>query len=299
VGCLISPKDYPLGDLDDAGSGGDPSGTMSGESSGGKSGTAAGGKGGSAAGGSANTSDAGEQTGGTRAVAGANPLGGMGGGGSGAIGGGGGTGGATQKLTLTFGERPTSQTQGVTFDTEITGAAGLEGHNYGTNIHIGVDADPIKYGLLRFDITAIPDSAVVLNAKLSLWTSDCNGCQANPASMVNLYPLLEEWAEGDLFDVPGACNWLDRKNGVSWSAPGAAPHSRSNMTIGAFSPTSLSTEYVLDLPQPLVQSWVTTPAKNFGLLFLIVASDGDGIALIASEHTNQASRPQLTVEYQQ
>jgi hypothetical protein len=37
--------------------------------------------------------------------------------------------------------------------------------------------------------------------------------------------------------------------------------------------------------------------SNFGLLFLMVANAGDGLALIASEHTNQAARPDLTVEY--
>jgi hypothetical protein len=156
---------------------------------------------------------------------------------------------------------------------------------------------PSKFGLLRFDLSAIPKSAVVLDAKLSLWTSDCNNCQANPTSTVNLYPLLEEWDEGNLFDVPGACNWQERKTGVSWSALGAAPPSRSNMAVAAFSPTALATEYVLNLPLQTVQSWVTTPAKNFGLLFLMVANDGDGLALIASEHTNQATRPELTVEY--
>jgi hypothetical protein len=255
------------------------------------------------AGGSPDLPQGGETSGptsGTGGVAGSIPLGGTGGIGGSVVdsGGKGGGGGAPQKVTLTFGERPTSQKQGVTFDTEITGAAGLEGRNYGTNVHIGVDADPIKYGLLRFDLSAIPPSAVVLAAKLSLWTSDCNNCQANPTSTVNLYPLLEDWDEGDLFDVPGACNWQQRKTGVSWSALGAAPPSRSSTAVAAFSPTALTTEYVLNLPLPVVQGWVATPGKNFGLLFLVVANDGDGLALIASEHTNQAARPQLTVEYQ-
>lgn len=263
----------------------------------GSDGTGGDGAGGSTgAGGSAGSDGAGgDGAGGTAGAGGANT------GGSG--------GGVQDPITKTFGEGPDTDHSGVTTDTKIRGDNVTQSYNYGAGWHITPDASPITYGLLRFDISAIPLDAVVISATLELWTATCTDCQANPGSTVALYELYQSWDEGnydsDVTPTTGTANWNYRTTtGItSWASPGAAPPSRASSPMATFAPTALNTKYAITLPTSVVQTWVNMPSANCGVLLMVNdPSVTDGVAFVSSENADGAEgptkRPRLIVQYE-
>ncbi|RLB62412.1 MAG: hypothetical protein DRI90_09120, partial [Deltaproteobacteria bacterium] len=72
-----------------------------------------------------------------------------------------------------LGERPGADVTGVTRDTAITSSA--PANNRGGSNGFGPDADPLRAGLLRFDLVALPAEAVVTGVELELFVQVCSG----------------------------------------------------------------------------------------------------------------------------
>jgi hypothetical protein len=164
--------------------------------------------------------------------------------------------------------------------------------------------DPLRRGLIAFDLTSIPANATVTMANVSMFLSR-NG-PAGPGS-VSLSKMSRDWGEGaSNAGTPGGtgtqaetgdATWLHNFYATSfWVTPG-----------GDFSPT-LSATTPIGVPNATymwsgsgliadVQSWISNPANNFGWVIL-----GDeinsGSAVRFSTRENSSNRPQLTVTYQ-
>jgi hypothetical protein len=203
--------------------------------------------------------------------------------------GGGGNGGRAP-ISVTFGERPGSDFSNVTHDTFISDAS-TTGSNGDEEIMWADDtsgSDDVVNALLRFELTAIPVSATVEFAELSLWASD--HATAGSSSTTEIFVVLEGWTEND-------ANWVDRNPAQNWTTPGAEPPGSSDpMLLTAISTPVGETEYVIDITDQ-VQSWTSAPSSNNGIV--LTQTTDDGAAYATSEVAIVERRPQLTIRYVQ
>ena len=186
----------------------------------------------------------------------------------------------------TFGDRPDADVQGVAADTRLSTLS--IGSNYGAAAVLGLDDNSTP--LLRFDLSSIPTTATVFDAHLLLFTT-ANAAQGT----VTVHRLLESWDEGTQDGVDGEANYIQRKPSTFWMTPGATDNSRSAATNGGFMPSTPSALFNFAISTSMVQSWVSTPATNFGLVFAI--GSGDSTAFESSEAATMTNRPMLRVTY--
>jgi len=140
--------------------------------------------------------------------------------------------------------------------------------------------------LLGWDIGSIPVDAVVTDAFMTLEvTNASNGtyqCQA----------LLRAWNQAQV-------TWNAADAGSPWGAPGASAASDRGTdvlcTVAAGSTGTLTVNFT---PEGLarVQSWVSDPSSNHGLV-IADAATSDGADFHSSESATAMSRPKLNVTY--
>jgi hypothetical protein len=192
-------------------------------------------------------------------------------------------------VTVTFGERPASDVTGVTSDTYLS--SGNPSENKGAkDVFYATTADT-RHALLRFDLSSISPDAEVVDASLSLFTTDFA-----TGGAVRVYAMLEAWDEGNQDDAGGVANWTYRKLFVEWSGAGATPPSRGTVAVAEIVPNAILTEFTTQLPAELVQGWVSSPAANFGVTLTAVSADGD-FGFSSREALLARRRPQLTVTF--
>jgi Secretion system C-terminal sorting domain len=162
-----------------------------------------------------------------------------------------------------------------------------------------------RRGLIKFDVAAvIPAGASIVSVTLTL---NCNNSRA-VADNVSLYKLLSNWGEGTsnagaTGDGAGVAatatdaTWLTTFFPASlWTTPGGDynPVSAATTTInstGFF--TWSSANMVSD-----VQSWLSTPATNYGWILLCnEAATGTARRFASKENAVIANRPSLSVTY--
>jgi hypothetical protein len=184
--------------------------------------------------------------------------------------------------TASFGERLTADFTGVTTDTTLK--ADAPNSNLGADDIIGIDADPVHIGLLRFDLGELPADAEVLAAELDLYAG-------NPIEngQYEVHVMLLSWSANQ-------ATYQMRNNGQDWPEPGAG--------IGSFAPTPIATlvadaigDYTIPLPAAAVQDWVTSPATNYGLRWSANSPEGRGGNFDSSECDTDARRPLLRITY--
>jgi hypothetical protein len=168
--------------------------------------------------------------------------------------------------------------------------------NHGTAQTIRADHDPQRYGLLRFDLGALPAGTVIASADLHVWTATTDGGFDN-GGVIRLYRLTEAWDEGTVADAAGTANWTQRQPSTNWGGPGATGISRDPQVVAEIPATANDREYVIAIPVALVQGWVDAPQTNFG--WVLVAEDAmtDSANLVSSEGATASKRPRLVVSY--
>ena len=210
-----------------------------------------------------------------------------------------------QAITVTFGERLTSQIKGVTRDTQID--SNNPNGNFGANAEffcdqeVDVDGNLTRTvtGLIRFDLSAIPQGATVLSASLELVTGN-DPLDVDDNAFAQLHAVLEDWDEGNSQNgAAGTANFNQRKPGTAWANAGArTPSSSSPLVLASVAATTANTAFDFDLPVSLVQSWVDAPATNFGLSCFVAPAGVDSDVGFKTRHTDQDGRePQLTITY--
>lgn len=185
-------------------------------------------------------------------------------------------------VTLTFGERPGADHTGVTSDATMFSQSPNE--NDGDDDRFKADALPVEYGLLRFDVSAIPAGATVTSVELDLYVT-------NPIEdgSYELYPVLEDWDEDEV-------TFLDRRRNQRWTMPGAmAPASATSTIVATLAPRDDGPVQVSIQPSA-VQAWVNNPSANAGLVWRANSPDRGG-NFASSETGIPARAPLLTVTF--
>lgn len=192
-------------------------------------------------------------------------------------------------MTRSFGERPGLDFTGVTTDTFISNEAGEPDLNNGQADELRSEQDVSERILIRFALDAIPPSAQIIDAELTVSIT-----QFDPSTVLSAYRVLEAWEEGTGDGSPGVANFVLRQGANAWSTAGAGMPGSAGDPLGSLSPTMLGdARMMLDLG--IVQRWVTNPADNFGLVLFNSFTESTRIA--SSEASDASTRPMLIVTY--
>lgn len=190
--------------------------------------------------------------------------------------------------TVSFGEAATATYSGVTTDTTLDQTAANA--NFGSRDIVNIDMSPLRVGLLRFDLSALPTTTQVISAELHL---RIGGNNASAGTTAELFAVLESWVEGTNDGMPGVANWQQRMTNVMWMGAGATPPSRATTVLGTFQPTKANTDYVVPLNAAglaIVANWVSNPSSNNGFA---IPPSGAGWAFESSE--SASTRPLLVL----
>ncbi|MBA2542716.1 MAG: DNRLRE domain-containing protein [Deltaproteobacteria bacterium] len=153
---------------------------------------------------------------------------------------------------------------------------------HGSSFELQVDSGPAQSSLVRFDVTAIPTTATVTLAELTVTTSN------DPGGACTVHRVLESWVEGE-------ATHNDRAANTPWLAAGASPPSTASVPSGSLAPDSPNTPIIASLATASVQDWVTDPSTNFGLGIATVSSDT--VRLRSRENVVMIQRPRLRVRF--
>ena len=178
-----------------------------------------------------------------------------------------------------------SETYAGNYDATIRSAQ--PNNNYGT-------VDPLRISngtedqstLLSWDVSSIPTGKTVTSASLVI-----NVTQGSNQTYT-IYEMKRNWTEGQ-------ATWLEYQNGIGWQTAGAEGSSdRGATALGTISTTvtGLTTINLNADGIALVQSWVNTPAANYGVIISGGTTDADFL-FTSSEGATQSLRPKLVVNY--
>jgi hypothetical protein len=158
-------------------------------------------------------------------------------------------------------------------------ASGLPTRGFGASTTLKADAIDGTNGryiaLLKWNVSQIPASAAVTNAKLTLRVTNISN------GSYGLYAVNTAWGESD----------------ATWNS--VNPLNNAGALIGTIVPSTLSSK-VIQLNSAgisLVQGWVSGSAANNGIM-IVDSGTSDGTAFRSSEYGTQSQRPTLTVTYQ-
>jgi hypothetical protein len=189
---------------------------------------------------------------------------------------------------VTFGENPGTTFNGVTRDTYIS--MNQAASNFGGADNIRIERDNGERGLLEFTITQVPTTATVLSARIRFFLE-----VGTPGATISFHRVNENWDEGTVDGTTGTANYMFRSGVIPWSLTGAYPPSIDAAVLGTFPGTTTGAMVDVDLPASLVQTWVSDPGENDGLLF---ESNNDNTVRLVSSEGPSGMRPVLTVTYE-
>lgn len=164
----------------------------------------------------------------------------------------------------------------------------------------------IRRGLIAFDINAeVPSGATITRVSLSLNVSKV--ASASPQE-VALIPMAADWGEGSS-DAPleegmgttatdGDATWIHSFSpSLLWGTPGGDFASGTTATVSVAG-TGLHTFVSTAAMISDVQSWLDTPASNWGWLVAGAESfSGTAVRFDTRENGIVANRPTLTVDF--
>lgn len=194
----------------------------------------------------------------------------------------------------------------VADNTLIEDASGAYSAGASYNIYSGRvgnnGSGTFRRALIRFDLSAIPVGSTVTSVQLRMYMSQGQGGTRTHS----LHRMSVSWGEAGSFSFGGAgapaqagdATWIHRFSpGTPWTTPGGdfqtAASASVNVSGIAWYVWGSTTGMVAD-----VQSWVNTPASNFGWMVR-----GDESALQTSKRfdsrqsANPATKPQLIVTF--
>jgi len=194
-------------------------------------------------------------------------------------------------------------------NTLIESATGALSNGLGGGFNAGRTAQPagssIRRGVIAFGLGSIPSGSTITSARLDLHAAMVS---VGPARTVTLFRVLADWGEGTSnAGIPGSAGapatigdatWLHRFfSSTFWTNIGGdfnpiASASQSISAVGFYSWGS-TPQMVSD-----VQSWLNTPATNFGWLLQGDESIGaTAVRFDTREIADPSLRPVLMVEY--
>nr|MBC7244124.1 DNRLRE domain-containing protein [Chloroflexota bacterium] len=162
--------------------------------------------------------------------------------------------------------------------------------NYAASPELKVNNGGSLLGLLKFNLSGIPQGAIIKQALLTLYL----GNTLSNSLEVSLYPLLVPWVDTE-------ATWNQAAQGVPWAVPGAgAADIDYNPTPAAVAAgVRASGPYVFNV-KTTVQNWLTGTLPNEGLLISGPRGGGSGsehYRFASSEASDASRRPELRIIY--
>ena len=178
-----------------------------------------------------------------------------------------------------------SVTYAGTRDTKLN--SGSKTKNYGTANEIKVDGSPDEASLFRWDVSAIPTGSTIVSAAIELnAVSSTNG-------NFEVYALQRAWDEI-------SATWNRYSSSGNWTTAGAnGAGDHSTTVLGQFAPPAKGINRITlnAAGVAAVQSWINTPAANFGVILKDYAIS-DGVSISSSEASSASLRPKLIINYE-
>lgn len=160
-------------------------------------------------------------------------------------------------------------------------------YNAAASMQLGLQVPHYKRGIFKFLTNAYLGSGVkVKKAYLTLYCSSV--VTATPAFY--LLPISGSWIESE-------ATWISATAAAMWSTAGGTTQTAAvsnNVTVN-----TASKYYSFEITPSFVQSWIDTPAGNFGVLVRAVdESSSANEAIFATDNSaTPAMRPKLTIYY--
>jgi hypothetical protein len=186
--------------------------------------------------------------------------------------------------TAIFGDHSLATVKGTLFDTFIDASA--PGNAPGGSNFISIDTDPLRYALMRIDVSTIPSGSVVESAEIVITLFD-----AQEDGRIEAQVLRRAWDER-------AATFMVSDTGTSWPAPGANGSAIDSAVVAATDGRA-ATDQVLALDIAVVQDWVDSPASNFGLRLRSTSQTNRGSQWHSREEGVATRRPYLRVTYRE
>jgi hypothetical protein len=154
--------------------------------------------------------------------------------------------------------------------------------NFGNELYVQAKGGSNqRHGLLRWDVSSIPELTTIQAACIRLQIMDPSG------SAYPFYEVYGTWFEAQV-------TWRRENNRSSWQVPGAWGANDSGATVVAAIPANTQFTAWLPLSTELVQRWIHFKDQNQGIL---IGNDHsyDGVSFASSEAPTLNDRPQLVI----
>ena len=167
---------------------------------------------------------------------------------------------------------------------------GDAGNNY---LWAGTDDNTfatVRRALLKFNLSSLPDDAVVTGADLELYL-DSTQSRTSAGGDYDLKKMTNGWSDN--------ATWLQRSAGVSWTKNGG-DYDTTNLDVLHLT-GGTSGFKTWSVPSTLVQSWLATPSSNYGVMVKQDAGEVQNNELAffsgSSGSANSGKFPELVVTY--
>ena len=150
-----------------------------------------------------------------------------------------------------------------------------------------IDGSPDYSALLKWDLSSIPVGKTVTAVTLTFNVVDAT------SHVYELYALKRDWDET-------AATWVKATGTVNWATAGGSntTSDRETTILGTLSSAVGTKTIILNAAGiAKVQSWVNTPATNYGFIVQDYTVS-NGVDLTSSEGATVTQRPKITVTYQ-
>jgi hypothetical protein len=206
-------------------------------------------------------------------------------------------------------QNSTISTLTATADTAIWKTGSLANSNCGVCAELAAstpNANQVN-SLYRFDLSGIPATATVSNAKLRLYVTQIVNRTAGQALTLQASPVTASWVEGtdNVVTSTGGATWKKRSTALgNWATQGgdfSAVNAATATIPGSFVGTLGSGMWIEFDVTAAAQAMVSNTATNFGFHVqdTTVTVLSNEVRLAARENTTPAgTAPQLVVTYQ-
>lgn len=165
--------------------------------------------------------------------------------------------------------------------------------NYGANIAFiigdsGLDTDR---GLIKWDLSTIPTTAIVTDATLTLTVND--GSAATNGRTLRAFRVLRNWTEG-------GSTWNTYDGSNNWGTAGCdnTTSDREATDVGSVSVSATPSGTVaLPLTASKVQEMINGTITNYGWLLKVDTENEDSTNYHSSQAASSTNKPKLVINY--
>ena len=144
--------------------------------------------------------------------------------------------------------------------------------------------------LIYFDLSSIPDNAVIQSAYLYLYKKKHYVIESGKTyNNLYIYRVTKYWSESEV-------TWTHRTSTRAWTNPGGDYATTPQFHFRSYTSETAGKEYKIDITD-LVKKWLDGTYPNYGIIIVAEASWTGGIQFYSREYSDAAYRPKLGITY--